>query len=810
MNTDTWYANHKNYTPSMAAWYEEHKSYGGPEMNTETWYANHKNYTGMSERGDMVRAVLLWQVVRSIEEHRLLKELRAADETPAPKALVGKAHSKSKSQVKQQHLAASSVERFNLGHWLEKPHTDFLSLASNINAKTGKAKMTQEVSDYLDSKTSLDLDTWLAREAGGSEHQAKDAERKASSSGVSSSGVLGKWLQRHASPNMGSWLQSFSRESSAFRAGANARLARAALDDNRKALHHDAQHSELSRSKLQSLQSADPNSPQFDFETWWAELGKNETAAEAVHVGNWTKLLPNAEAGAITATGSVGAGACCCGFACESISNECCGAWYAPGGLGGQPTFHYGSFKQNPKSVAALSARAKAAQEQQRTALQHLAGKAALQAQQARTQSLAQVAKPLNAKTATAAGPKAAAAHSSTTERKATSKVAQVKEPATHKVAQAFGDKHFLGWQCTTEACMSAPVRVGATCEVECLSTDGINCMQTTSCLEKAAATAQDADFVQCGSKMAKAVGTSGYDDPAHWCFCAKQKLAAQIASCRGGPDGGAATTVYADGMTFGSDMAFKSGESFGNNEVFGKGDTFGSDEKFGDSNVFGNRTVFGMANSFGNKNKFQEGTLFGSGARLGDYNTFGDKVVFRDNAVLGVGSRIAEGAKFGTDADLGKDTKIAQMAKLAANVKLGDGSVVGDKSVIGRGAVIGAKVKIGKAVSLTGVASMGAGTEIGAGSSLGGAGSALADSSGAAESPEADEGEEGAGDTEPEGEFYRPDPGSPYAREGNPEMEMRLDGHNHWPIYIAEDDAGDADAGDGEAEGAEEEEAAE
>jgi hypothetical protein len=477
--------------------------------------------------------------------------------------------------VKQQRLAASAVERFDLEHWLEEPHTDLLSLASNMKAKTGKAQMTQEVSDYLDSKTSLDLDTWLAREAVGSEEEAKAAKHKATGSGV-----LGKWLDRHSSPSLGSWLQSFSRESSAFRADANARLARAALDDNRKALHHDVQHSKLSRSKLQSLQSADPNSPQFDFETWWAELGKNETAAEAVHVGNWTKLLPNAEAGAITATDSVGAGACCCGFACESISNDCCGAWYAPGGLGGQPTFHYGSFKQHPKSVAALSARAKAAADQQRTgALQHLAGKAALQA---RTQSLAQVGKPLNAKAATAAAPKAAAASSPTT-RKATSKAAQVDmKPATDKVAQAFGDKHFLGWQCTTDACMSAPVRVGATCEVECLSSDGINCMRTTSCLDQAAATAQDADFVQCGSKMAKAMGTSGYDDPAHWCFCAKQKLAAQIASCRGSPASGAAETVYADGMTFGSDIAFKSGEAFGSKEVFGTGDTFGSDEKFG------------------------------------------------------------------------------------------------------------------------------------------------------------------------------------------------------------------------------------
>ena len=35
------------------------------------------------------------------------------------------------------------------------------------------------------------------------------------------------------------------------------------------------------------------------------------------------------------------------------------------------------------------------------------------------------------------------------------------------------------------------------------------------------------------------------------------------------------------------------------------------------------------------------------------------------------------------------------------------------------------------------------------------------------------------------EEEYYRPDPGSPYSRKGNAEINMALDGHNHWPVFL-------------------------
>ena len=619
MNTETWYANHKNYTPSVAAWYEEHKSYGGPEMNTETWYANHKNYTvdteswyaqhrngsvpaALFERADMVRSVLLWEVVRSIEEHSLLKKLKAEKVQTLGKRSPSKRAGKAPvlQAAKQERLAVSTAERFNLEDWLaHEPHADFLSLADADAVKQGteEGKMTSDVSRYLDSKTSRDLDTWLARETMGPAHEKGD-----SAAHDKSDSVLGKWLDRHASVNLGRWMQSFSRETTPLRARANARLAHRALAHEEAVLHQDAKHLQLSTGKLQSLQlaanesgkSGDPNSPRFDFETWWAELGKNESSPHwQSNVGgsNWTKMLPEPEAAQITASDSIGSGACCCGFACEAISNDCCGAWYPAGG--GESYMHYGIMKQHPKSVSALSARAAAAHKQQRSAA------ALLQDSKARFTSLAQVeAKPLNAKAATlAAAPKAsvikpkaqapppsAAAKDKAVDRR--EGLAQRESVPTTKVAQAFGDRGFLGWMCQAAACTSAPVRVGATCEVECLSSDGVNCVQSRSCMDEAAHQSQQhAKFVQCGAEMAKAHGTTGYDDPDHWCSCAKKRLAAQMQSCMGkagdesSSPGGA---VYANGMVFGPDIDFASGVTFGDDEVFGARDSFGDLVKFG------------------------------------------------------------------------------------------------------------------------------------------------------------------------------------------------------------------------------------
>jgi len=819
----------------MSAWYEEHKAYGGPEMNTDVWYANHKNYgfpaanstgngTGLFERADMVRAVLLWEVVRSVEEHALIKQLMAAEikdpkaaaKTAAKKATASSAHAKSpanakalpKSQVKQQTLAISTAERFNLHGWLQnEPHTDFLSLSNTLkDGKTEEGKMTQDVSDYLDSKTSLDLDTWLTRETMGPEHQkGKDDKKK--------SNFLGRWVDRHASPNLGGWLQSFSRASSGFRAGANARLAEKVMLQDEIALHQQATYNQLASSKLQSLQgmlfnkSGDPNSPNFDFETWWAELGQNQSGVAG---SNWTKLLPEPEAGLITASDTVGNGSCCCGFACEQISNDCCGAWYAAGG--GESYMHYGSFKQNPKSIAALSARAGSAQRQQRST-------SGLQ-EKARMVSLAEVktlvAKPLNHKAAiVAAAPKA-------TKSKANMQPKPAPLAATSaKVSNAFGDRGFLGWMCTTDSCTSAPVRVGATCEVECLSTDGVNCMRSSSCLDQASKSAQDAQYVQCGAKMAEAFGTTGYDDPSHWCFCAKKKLAAQIDSCRGdqSSQGGNKGAVFANGLKFGAGISFASGDTFGDKEIFGAGDSFGSLEMFGNGNTFGKKARFGMDNTFGNKNHFEDGTVFESGAKLGNLNTVGKDVVFHHDAVLGVGNDISEHAKFGQSANLGKDTVLAPHTKLAADAHIGDGTVVGEGSMIAGGAVIGANVKIGKSVTLAGVASMGPGTEIGEGSSLGMAGSSLASGDASSDEDAAPQGDDSVATVgeeeaqEEEAQFYRPDPGSPFARKGNADMDMKLDGHNHWPVYLpwekdepaAEGEESEEDAEGAESEGAEE-----
>jgi len=607
--TDVWYANHKNYTPDVAKWYEEHKAYGGPMGDRETWYAAHKDYGGpmgntdtwyaahrnygawngtasdkseaaiLTERADLVRSVLLWEVVRSIEQHSLIKKLEkldAANKDKTKPSKQGAPKSESTQQTHQQKLFTSTVERFKLANWLDGYDKDPHPMLMLGN---GKHALTKDVSDYLDSKTTEDLDQWL------SEEEAMGAGDKKSST------VLKQWMGRHASPGFGGWLQSFARESSGFRATANERLAAAALATDSKEMD---QHAKLAARThaIQSLKWDDESSREyiygdardFDFETWWAALGQNESDPHwESHVGgsNWTKLLPSAEAAQITASSDIGSGACCCGFACEQASNDCCGAWYAAGG--GESYMHYGSFKQNPRSVAALSARA-----------DHSA---------ARMMSLAQVDsamwKPLNDKAAmVAAAPKATRATGNTRPRvfeKPAASKKRVMMLATNKdggVAQAFGIRGSLGWNCPDDTCTTAPLRVGATCEVECLSTDGINCAVTPkSCLDQAAQSGQDSGFVQCGAKMAKAVGTTGYDDAEHWCHCAKEKLAAQINSCRGIPDGEPRKgVVYADGIAFGPNIAFAAGQTFGNDETFGAGDSFESLEQFG--STFGVTTM--------------------------------------------------------------------------------------------------------------------------------------------------------------------------------------------------------------------------
>lgn len=133
----------------------------------------------------------------------------------------------------------------------------------------------------------------------------------------------------------------------------------------------------------------------------------------------------------------------------------------------------------------------------------------------------------------------------------------------------------------------------------------------------------------------------------------------------------------------------------------------------------------------------------------------------------------------------LGKGTSLAPHVKLAAGADIGDESKVGDGAMIGTGAIIGRDVTIGKSVTLAGVTKMGAGTKIGAGSSLGEAGPSLAMGDGDASEEASDAAEETAHAEGDEEGYYRPDPGSPYAREGNADMNMRLDGHNHWPVYL-------------------------
>jgi hypothetical protein len=144
--------------------------------------------------------------------------------------------------------------------------------------------------------------------------------------------------------------------------------------------------------------------------------------------------------------------------------------------------------------------------------------------------------------------------------------------------------------------------------------------------------------------------------------------------------------------------------------------------------------------------------------------------------------------------AKLGKGTLLAPGTKLAAGADIGDNSKVGDGSVIGGGAVIGSDVTIGKSVTLQSVKRMGGGTVIGAGSSIGEPGPALAmldgnETQGNATEASGVEGEAGAGVEGVAGaeeeEYYRPDPGSPYSRKGNAEMNMELDGHNHWPVFL-------------------------
>ena len=51
--------------------------------------------------------------------------------------------------------------------------------------------MTDDVSRYLDSKTSKDLDTWLVQEEVESSAQDKQVKQ------AKSDNILGKWLDRH-------------------------------------------------------------------------------------------------------------------------------------------------------------------------------------------------------------------------------------------------------------------------------------------------------------------------------------------------------------------------------------------------------------------------------------------------------------------------------------------------------------------------------------------------------------------------------------------------------------------------------------
>ena len=890
MNTETWYESEKNTTAGLNFddWYREHKDFGGPEMDTEVWYANHRlgpNGTSLFKQADIVRSVLLWEVVRSIEEHSLLKKLKAAS-TQAP-ARVGAAAPVSASQVRQQTLAASTPEHFSLFTWLanEPAAADLLSQANVIKAgTTDKGKMTQDVSDYLDSKTSLDLDTWLAKETGTEEGEEEVEGTMATNPEVKqkkTANVLGKWMNRHISPKLGRWLESFTRTSSPFRAAANSRLAKNALEKDVASLHMDALHSRLAgQRRVQSLQTAtaanesgDANSPDFDFETWWAALGSNQPGVAG---SNWTKLTPEADSAEISASDTVGSGSCCCGFACEQISNECCGAWYP---ANGESYMHYGSFKQNPRSIAALSARANAARLQQRSAsaqvsmLQQLSAHApgqelpsllaraavtegeaavdadaaqradaalrrdnALKTVKARLSTLLQVAQPKNAKAAVvAAAPKATKA--STLREMKMAHAAP--KPVTTQVHQAYGDKGFLGWMCAADTCIAAPVRVGASCEVEALSADGVSPLSASGgCMTEAARASDKSKAVQCGAKMAKASGSTGYDDPSHWCHCAAKTLASQIKSCRGGAadeGGGTRGAVFANGLTFGPNVAFADGDTFGDSEVFGEGDSFGSMDKFGSKNKFAKRTKFGMDDKFGDGNEFGEGSVFGRGAKLGDGNKIGAHVEFHGDVVLGAQNDVGRGSSFGRHAKIGRGTILSRHTELASDANLGDKTVVGDGSSIGTGAVIGAKVQIGKRVTLEGVARMGPGTEIGQGSSFdvgtstlhttaeppataGGAKTAEALEAGAgadeggkeeadgatsaedgSEKAEGEEGEEGD-----ETEYYRPDPGSPFAREGSPLMTMRLDGHNHWPVYLPWENEEAAGEGDAEGEGEE------
>ncbi len=66
-------------------------------------------------------------------------------------------------------------------------------------------------------------------------------------------------------------------------------------------------------------------------------------------------------------------------------------------------------------------------------------------------------------------------------------------------------------WTCHAE-CSSAPLRIGPTCEVECLSVDGVNCLRPNSCAV-AAANASNMPHIQpvvCGNALKATWGTNG------------------------------------------------------------------------------------------------------------------------------------------------------------------------------------------------------------------------------------------------------------------------------------------------------------
>ena len=76
-------------------------------------------------------------------------------------------------------------------------------------------------------------------------------------------------------------------------------------------------------------------------------------------------------------------------------------------------------------------------------------------------------------------------------------------------------------WQCLPG--IGAPVRLTVHGDAECGSADGVSC----SAADCAAALARpEATSLTCGAHHSALYGTTGYEDPAHWCFRARALLA--------------------------------------------------------------------------------------------------------------------------------------------------------------------------------------------------------------------------------------------------------------------------------------------